>query len=106
MSFILDALKKSEAERRQGEVPRLQNEPFSPPPRRRPVWPLLLVLALALNGVVFGWWLLSREEQPVPVAAVGSGPEQNVPLTAGPPVQSQSACLPQRRRSLRSSGDR
>lgn len=80
MSFILDALKKSEAERRQGEVPRLQNEPLSPPPRRRPAWPLLLALALLLNGVVFGWWLLSREEKPAPVAvadgsrAAGSGP--------------------------------
>lgn len=72
MSFILDALKKSEAERRQGEVPRLQNEPFSPPLRRRPVWPLLLVSALTLNGVVFGWWLLSREEQPVPAAVAGN----------------------------------
>jgi general secretion pathway protein B len=92
MSFILDALKKSEAERRQGEVPRLQNEPFSPPPRRRPVLPLLLVLALALNGVVFGWWLLSREKQPVPVATVGSGPEQSA--ADGRTARAESGSLP------------
>ena len=74
MSFILDALKKSEAERRQGEIPRLQNEPFSPAPRRRPVWPFLLVLALLLNGVVVGWWLFAREEQRETVAVAAGGP--------------------------------
>jgi general secretion pathway protein B len=78
MSFILDALKKSEAERRQGEVPGLQNEPFSPAPRRRPLWPFLLVLALLLNGVVFGWWLLAREVQREPVAVAAGGPARLV----------------------------
>jgi len=90
MSFILDALKKSEADRRRGEVPRLQNEPFSPPPRRRPLWPLLLTLALLLNGAVLGWWLLSREEQPAPVAAAPAGDPVAVaaepsPRSAGEP---------------------
>jgi len=86
MSFILDALKKSEAERRQGEVPRLQNEPPSPPPRRRHVWPFLLILALLLNGAVFGWWILSREEPKVNVAAVPLAPSTGTvdPGTAGP----------------------
>lgn len=77
MSFILDALKKSEAERRQGEVPRLQNEPFTPPPRRRPVWPLLLALALLLNAGVFGWWLLAgpvpKELETKPELAAAAG---------------------------------
>jgi general secretion pathway protein B len=89
MSFILDALKKSEAERRRGEVPRLQNEPFSPPPRRRPLWPLLLTLALVLNGAALGWWLLSREEPPAPVAAVAGSPIRT-PLTPRPPPLSRS----------------
>lgn len=77
MSFIHDALKKSEAERRQGEVPRLQNEPFTPPPRRRPVWPLVLALALLLNGAVLGWWLLAGKEAPAPAeVAAGAKPQQ------------------------------
>jgi general secretion pathway protein B len=77
MSFILDALKKSEAERRQGEVPRLQNEPFSPPPRRRPLWPLLLALALLLNGGVFAWWLLARNEAPATAAVTAERSAQS-----------------------------
>lgn len=78
MSFILDALKKSEAERRQGEVPKLQNEPFSPPPRRRPLWLLLLTLALLLNGAVLGWWLPARQEKLAPVAVAAGGAGQTV----------------------------
>lgn len=80
MSFILDALKKSEAERRQGEVPKLQNEPFSPPPRRRPVWPLVLTLALLLNGGVLGWWLLSGNDAPATAESVA---DEARPVDAG-----------------------
>lgn len=83
MSFILDALKKSEAERRQGEVPRLQNEPSSPPPRRRPHWTLLLALALLLNGAVLGGWLLSRQEQP---RAAAPPPAATAPAAVEPAV--------------------
>jgi general secretion pathway protein B len=72
MSFILDALKKSEAERRQGEVPSLQNDIGSAAPRRRSIWPFVLTFALLLNGAVFGGWLLLRQEKP-PVAAMSSG---------------------------------
>jgi general secretion pathway protein B len=72
MSFILDALKKSEAERRQGEVPSLQNDIGSAAPRRRSIWPLVLTFALLLNGAVFGGWLLLRQEKP-PMAATSSG---------------------------------
>ena len=72
MSFILDALKKSEAERRQGEVPSLQNDIGSAAPRRRSIWPLVLTFALLLNGAVLGGWLLLRQEKP-PMAATSSG---------------------------------
>lgn len=91
MSFILDALKKSEAERRQGEVPKLQNEPYSPPPRRRPLWPLLLALALLLNGVILGWWLFAGDDASAPPVEVASPashaalPEPRPPATAAPP---------------------
>jgi general secretion pathway protein B len=92
MSFILDALKKSEAERRQGEVPRLQNDPFAPPPRRRPLWPLLLALALLLNGGVFAWWLLARDEAPATVALPADRSAQSA--AGGPSTSAAPAGLP------------
>lgn len=92
MSFILDALKKSEAERRQGEVPRLQNEPFSPPPRRRPLWPLLLALALLLNGGVFAWWLLARDEAPATAAVTADRSAQSA--AGGRSASAEPAGLP------------
>jgi general secretion pathway protein B len=97
MSFILDALKKSEAERRQGEAPRLQDGPGYPPPRRRrPFWPLLLTLALLLNGVVLGWWLLVREEPPA-TGATPAGEAAQVPAgrpAAGPSPAGMPAPAP------------
>lgn len=72
MSFILDALRKSEAERRRGEVPGLRDNFGSAAPRRRSIWPILLTSALLLNGAVFGGWLLLRQEKP-PLAETSSG---------------------------------
>src|SRR3954471_21410433 len=55
MSLILEALKKSEANRRLGEVPDLAT-PFATQPRRRGPMPVLFVLIVATS--VGGWWLL------------------------------------------------
>ncbi len=55
MSYILDALKKSEAERQQGKAPGIGTVQSYKPNRgkRRRTWPYLLVIALAVNaGVV------------------------------------------------------
>ena len=53
MSFILDALKKSELERQRQSMPGMMQMPA--PPRRRgiPVW--VWVLAGLLSAVMFGW---------------------------------------------------
>lgn len=52
MSFILDALRKSEAERRRGQVPALDTPDGSPPPRkpRRNGWLLAVLTAVVLGG--------------------------------------------------------
>jgi general secretion pathway protein B len=67
MSFILDALKKSEERRRQHEEarqPRLKLLDLSwSGSRRGPVWLLLVVLLGALAG---GWWLRGASLQPPP----------------------------------------
>ncbi len=75
MSLILEALRKSEAERRRGQVPDLHAElpPTAPPVRSaRPAWPwLALALALAVGAVVAMAWL-ARGVWPAPAPAVGT----------------------------------
>ena len=57
MSHILSALRKSEAERIKGKVPRVttQHEPVAP--RRGRIWPLIAVGALAFNAALVGFVL-------------------------------------------------
>ncbi len=59
MSYILEALKKSEKERRRGKVPDLltETEPPGAGPRRRRVLPYLILAALLLNAAVLMLWL-------------------------------------------------
>jgi len=87
MSLILEALKKSEANRRLGEAPDLAT-PFATKPRRRGPMPLLIVLiVLASAG---GWWLL-RTPSPAPGAPpaaanamAGKPPAPAAPVAAKP----------------------
>jgi len=57
MSYILDALRKSEEERRQGKVPDLgQQVQLIHPPRKKPVSPIVwITLALVINAVVMAF---------------------------------------------------
>jgi len=79
MSYILDALKKSEKERQRGTVPDLMTaqDVIEEGPKRRPFWPYLLVGALILNAGLFAWWLAWRSGKP-PVAAQQTAPQQLV----------------------------
>jgi general secretion pathway protein B len=70
MSYILDALKKSDQERQRGAVPNLHTVqmPVARESRRRSRWSSLLVLALLLNAGLLVWWL--RPWQPEPSGSV------------------------------------
>lgn len=57
MSFILDALKKSESERQRQSGPALFEVKLAPPRSRFPAWAIGLVLLLAANLLVVGWVL-------------------------------------------------
>ncbi|KAA2284574.1 general secretion pathway protein GspB [Arenimonas fontis] len=100
MSLILDALRKSETERRRGQAPDLFADPVAPGPRRWRSWlpwtgyALAGLLALAL---VFLTWRPSgsRETTEAPVAAVvGAAPAGAVPAPTSPPPTNPPASPP------------
>lgn len=83
MSYILDALRKSDQQRQRqrGAVPTLEALPvMAPPPRRQPSWlSLALGGALLLAGLALGWWR--------PWEQVGPAVEQAEPSTPASPAQ-------------------
>jgi general secretion pathway protein B len=68
MSFILDALKKSELERQRQSMPGLMDAPSSLRRGRLPLWAILLGCLLAINMVVL-IVVLMRHGSPSPAAA-------------------------------------
>lgn len=73
MSFILDALKKSEVERQRQSVPGLIDIPPALRRRRLPWWALSLGVLLLVNVLVLGFVLLRGPSRPV-AEAVTSHP--------------------------------
>lgn len=59
MSFILDALKKLEQKKQQDSVPDLTtiHTPDLHKPKKRPIWPYLLLIALLINAGILTAWL-------------------------------------------------
>ena len=68
MSFILDALKKSESERQRQSGPSLFEVKVAPPRRSLPVWAVVVAALLAINVIVISWMLLRHPAQPQPAA--------------------------------------
>ena len=60
MSFILDALKKSEADRQRQAGPALLEMRVVPVQRRLPLWAIVVGVLLLVNVVVLGWFALHR----------------------------------------------
>jgi general secretion pathway protein B len=60
MSFILDALKKSETDRQRQNGPALFEVRVAPPRDRLPLWAVGLGVLLAVNLVIVAWVLLRR----------------------------------------------
>lgn len=85
MSYILEALKKSERERRLGRVPDLESLRDEAPVRTAAAarWPLVVAaLVLGLNAVVLGYYLWSQREPTPVVAAPPTVAQPAVPAAA------------------------
>jgi general secretion pathway protein B len=63
MSYILDALRKSEKERQQGNVPDFMTvqDAIEREPQKRLLVPYLLIVSLLINSALFLWWLVPRQ---------------------------------------------
>jgi general secretion pathway protein B len=85
MSLILEALKKSERQRRLSEVPTLTT-PIIATQRQRSLLPFLVVVIVLALGV--GWWLLRVPETPPASAPVASASPSAVP--SGKPADAAS----------------
>ena len=110
MSLILEALKKSEQQRRLGEMPTL-GTPTLPSRRRRNLLPVLAgLIAVALGA---GWWLMRtpapapEEAKPAPAAATAAlsptiadrtvaapARAERKPAAAKPPASAPAAAAP------------
>ncbi|MHB1539941.1 MAG: general secretion pathway protein GspB [Steroidobacteraceae bacterium] len=88
MSFILDALKKSESARQRQDGPGLFEVKIVPPRRGLPAWALIIGALLLINVVVLTWLML-RHPAPSPApaaarAAVAPNPAPVMPTRALP----------------------
>lgn len=67
MSYILDALRRSEEERHQEQLKNLAGNDglIHVPKQQSPVWPYLLIAALAVNAVIFMWMHFDKQTEAV-----------------------------------------
>lgn len=89
MSFILDALRKSETERQRQASPGLVAAAHRPPAPRRSIWVPVLVVALMTNLALLAWlwWRDRPAAESAPLAAESPPPPP-------PPVQPPLARAP------------
>jgi general secretion pathway protein B len=82
MSFILDALKKSETDRQRQSSPALFEVKVAQPRRRFPAWAIGLGVLLGINMLVLGWVVL-REPGGTGAAATAAADNTRAPAGAG-----------------------
>ncbi len=85
MSFILDALKKSESERNRQSGPVLLEVRVAPPRSRLPAWAIVLGIALLANALVLGYLLLRPAPLPTAPAVAAAPPVAPAATAAATP---------------------
>jgi general secretion pathway protein B len=92
MSFILDALKKSEAERQRQAGPTLLEVRVMPPRRRLPLWGIAVAVLLGANLLALLWFVLRRPgADALANAAVAAPTASVVAVTPGAPTSRVTA---------------
>jgi general secretion pathway protein B len=93
MSFILDALKKSESDRQRQSGPSLFEVKVAPPRRALPIWAVAIAVLLGINVIVISWMLLRRPavQQPAAPAVHDAPVARAVAAPAAPPAAQSSA---------------
>jgi general secretion pathway protein B len=79
VSYILDALKKLEKERKRGRIPGLsEQDSIVYHSQRRPAWPYVLIAVFILNAALLLWWFLPKKPKDILVPTAPS----SLPLAA------------------------
>ncbi|MBW8311444.1 MAG: general secretion pathway protein GspB [Rhizobium sp.] len=101
MSVILDALRKSEAERQRGRAPGLFVEQMALPSRRRrqPAW-IFVLPALLAAGIVAGWFLRPQTNGPTVAAVAVNTPPVTMPAPGAPAAAAPARPVPADANSL------
>jgi general secretion pathway protein B len=92
MSYILDALRRSQVDRERGQVPGLHAQPtlgttLAPMrPRMDPMALLVAVAALLLTAVLLAWWLRRDGASSTPVVPAATPAPATLPLPTPVPV--------------------
>lgn len=86
MSFILDALRKSETARRRSEAPDLFSAMPTTfePERARPSWPLMAIGAIGIVSLLAALWLFVQRPQPAQASSVAQAADTTLNPTASP----------------------
>jgi general secretion pathway protein B len=96
MSFILDALKKSENDRQRQSGPALFEVRVAPPRSRFPLWAIAVAVLLVVNLSVIGWLMLRKPAaaaSPSMQTSSTSAPSMPAPGAATPPVAAAQPAL-------------
>ena len=82
MSYILDALRKSEQERQRGKVPDIHGavSDTADAKSKANLWPIITVAVIILNVGILGYFWLARPDSDTPSAPLQSAPLQSAPI--------------------------
>lgn len=93
MSYILDALKKSEQERSRGAIPDIKtvHKPRQVEYHKPSRWPYILLVVLLISAGGLGFWIYQQNMLPETYFSAGEGREDLVAMTDIPSIDNQQS---------------